>query len=684
MKFVHPAFLFALFAIAIPIIIHLFNLRRFKKITFTNVRFLKEIQQETQSKAKLKHLLVLFARIFAIVFLVLAFAQPYISSQKTAITPGKMNVVSIYVDNSFSMDARTNEGSLLDNAARKTREILSAYQPNDRFQLLTNDFEGKHQRLVSKDELITLLEEVKISPISRSFSEIIARQEDLLGSEAGANKQFYWVSDFQKNPLNQNLLVDSGITIRAIVINAVKNTNVSIDSVWFNTPVRRVGVADEIVVKLVNHSDSEVDNVPLRLTINGEQKAISSANLKAKTVYLDTLVFTPTTLGWQTASIAITDFPITFDDNYFFTFKVEDKIPIHAIFADRENIFLNAIFKTDNFFDFRTNNENNVDYTALANAKLVILDAVKSISTGLAEELKKYLNQGGSIAIFPGQYIDLNSYKNFLSSIGTDYYENYNSTDERINNLNLEHEIFKDVFDNMPQNPDLPSVKNYFTLSIASRVIKEPIMQLRGNRPVLNQYNSGVGKVYLFSIPLDDNAGNFPRHALFVPVMYQLSLLSNKSFPLSYTIGSDAQLQTDISDIGAANTLRLKKGNFEIIPDFRNFAGQSKLFIADQLRDAGVYQLMQSDEQKSVFAFNFNRTESVLDYYTSAELQALLGDNSVSVLAPGSGSIVSAIAKQNFGTRLWKYCVIFALIFLAAEVLLLRYWDKLANRVKTT
>lgn len=684
MKFLNPAFLFALFAIAIPIVIHLFNLRRFKKIAFTNVRFLKEIHQETQSKAKLKHIMVLISRILAIIFLVLAFAQPYISSSTTLVTPGKQNVVSIYVDNSFSMDARTSEGSLLDEATRKTREILFAYPTNDRFQLLTNDFEGKHQRLVSKDELIALLDEVKITPISRSFSEIIARQKELVNNQSNANKLFYWISDFQKNPLNQNLLLDTGITVRAIVVNAVKNSNVSIDSVWFTTPVQRVGIAAELVVRLKNHSENEIDNVPLRLVINGEQKAISSANLIEKSVYLDTLIFTPAALGWQTANVSITDFPITFDDNYFFTFKVEDKLKVHAINAQKENIYLKAIFGTDDFFDLKVENENRVDYSDLPNAKLVILDAVKSISSGLAEELKKYVNDGGSIAVFPDQNIDLVSYRTFLTSIGSDYYETYTTTDERIAQLNLQHELFKDVFESMPQNPDLPIVKNYFTTSSASRVIKESILTLRGNRSILSQYNSGQGKVYLFTTPLDESTGNFPRHALFVPVMYQISLVSNKTFPLSYTIGADAQLQTDIKDIGTANTLRLKKGNFEIIPDFRNFAGKSNLFIADQLREAGIYQLMQNEAQKSVFAFNYNRAESDLEFYTTTELQALLGANSVSVLTPGSGSIVNAIAKQNFGTRLWKYCIIFALIFLAAEVLLLRYWDKLTNAAKTT
>nr|MBA3901205.1 BatA domain-containing protein [Bacteroidota bacterium] len=125
MKFLFPTFLFALFAIAIPIIIHLFNFRKFKKIYFTNVKFLKEVKQETQSKSKLKHLLVLCTRILAITFLVFAFAQPFIPSENSNAVIGD-KVVSVYVDNSFSMQAQSEQGGLFEESRRRAREISDA------------------------------------------------------------------------------------------------------------------------------------------------------------------------------------------------------------------------------------------------------------------------------------------------------------------------------------------------------------------------------------------------------------------------------------------------------------------------------------------------------------------------------------------------------------------------------
>src|SRR5688572_5458722 len=125
MKFVNPSFLYALFALAVPVIIHLFNFRKFKRVYFTNVRFLKDVKQETQSKSKLRHLIVLACRILAITLLVLAFAQPFLPVTDAHIVRGD-RAVSVFIDNSFSMDAINKSGRLLDEAKNNAKEIAAA------------------------------------------------------------------------------------------------------------------------------------------------------------------------------------------------------------------------------------------------------------------------------------------------------------------------------------------------------------------------------------------------------------------------------------------------------------------------------------------------------------------------------------------------------------------------------
>ena len=203
MNFLSPGFLFALLSVAIPVIIHLFNFRKFKKVYFSNVQLLKEVEQQNSSREKLKNLLILLSRILAIIFLVLAFAQPYIplNKEKTTI---RDNAVSIYIDNSYSMDAINKDGSLLDEAKRSAKELIKGFGLNDRFQLLTNDFEGKHQRLLNKEEFVKALDDVKISSANRTLQQILNRQNNIL--TGSANKYSFIISDFQKNISDQKKL----------------------------------------------------------------------------------------------------------------------------------------------------------------------------------------------------------------------------------------------------------------------------------------------------------------------------------------------------------------------------------------------------------------------------------------------------------------------------------------------
>ena len=156
MQFLYPQFLYALITLAIPVIIHLFNFRRYKKILFTNVRFLTEIQQESKSRNKLRHLLLLFIRLILLASIVIAFAQPYFPNKKNLVKPGK-NYICIYLDNSFSMTNIAAQGDLLQIAKKKAEEAAKAFRESDAFQLLTNDFESKHKRWYNRAEFIQLL-----------------------------------------------------------------------------------------------------------------------------------------------------------------------------------------------------------------------------------------------------------------------------------------------------------------------------------------------------------------------------------------------------------------------------------------------------------------------------------------------------------------------------------------------
>lgn len=682
MQLLYPGFLFALLALAIPVLIHLFHFRRFKKVYFSNVQFLKNIQQQQASRKKLKHRLILASRLFALFFLVLAFARPFLPG-KNAATAGKQRVISIFIDNSYSMQTLNREGSLLDEARRKAKEIVAAYGLNDRFQLLTQDFEGRQQRLLSREEFSEAIEDIKISPQSRKIQAIISRQESLLSRYADANREIYLLSDFQKNMFSAKpITTDSAITVRLMRLQAAASQNVAVDSVWLLSAIHQPGNAEMLVVRLHNYSDQQAEKVPVKLLINGQQKAIAAFSLKPRTFRDDTLRFSGLKPGWQQAEIQINDNPVTFDNRFYFTFPVKQQIPVLNIDGGQPNPYLAAIFAADAFFKPVSVTEGNVNYATLNTYPLVTLADVKVVSAGLAQQLKNYVAQGGSLLVFPSADAELPTYKGFLSALGTDHPTRLLTEETRVFNINLQDPVFREVFETMPLQPDLPIVKKYFEWSATSRIMRGNLLELPGKKPFFAVYLSGRGKVYLSAVPLQEDFSNLPRHALLVPLIFRIALLSGTDQPLFYSLGKDEVLQTMPMSSAEREPLKLIKEALTIIPDVRQQEGRTLLYVGDQIRNTGNYSLMKQDSLLAMLAFNDNRMESDLRYETAADLEKKFRHTRTTIFSNDQLSGNRAATDENFGVQLWKLCLILTLICLAAEVLLIRYYHPQNQSIK--
>ena len=674
MRFLFPGFLFALFAVVIPIVIHLFNFRKFKKVYFSNVRFLKEIEQQTSSARQLRDLLLLAARILFITFLVLAFAKPYIpSGDKSAAF--QQQLVSVYLDNSYSMETLNPEGSLLDEAKRRAKEIASAYGVNDKFQLLTNDFEGRHQRLLNYEDFQKAVDEVKISGASRDLSQIITRQQDVFGENPNSKKTLYLISDFQKNMLvNKALKADTGLAVRLVQLQANPLPNISVDSVWFISPVHKPGDPERLVVQLRNNSEKKAENVPIKLNVNGQQKAIGSVSVEARASSRDTLSFSGLRAGWQQGEIAITDYPIVFDDKFYFSFHVEARMQVLSINQQGPNEFLSAVYGADPFFNLTNLSAGSINYSALPGYRLLVLSDVANISSGLAQQLKSYVQNGGNLMIFPADAEDLAGLQVLTQTLGTDVAASIANQETKVSAVNLRHPLFRGVFENIPKNVDLPIAKKYVQYTSGSRLPKQSILELPGRRTFLSQFNLGKGIVYLSAVSLSDENGNFVRHSLFVPIMYQAAFLSLRDNRLFYTVAKDQYLESSRISLAPNQTLKLRKEGFETIPDLRQNETGTRLFIADQIREPGNYKLMKADSLLAFYAFNDNRRESDLSYAGEDDLKSQFAGTKPDIFKPGKESVKNAIKAVNYGVQLWKLCLILALIFLACEILILKFY----------
>ncbi len=685
MLFAQPLFFIALITLSIPVIIHLFNFRKYRKVYFTNVRFIAEIKQESKKRNQLKHLLILIARLLAISCLIFAFAQPFIPSPLQLKKLSGKQAISIFIDNSFSMEALSTSGRLLDEAKIKAIEIADAFKPSDLFQLVTVDFEGRHQRFVSRDEFHNLVEEVKVTPAVRSMNEITRRQSDLLNRVHDANKIAYIISDFQKSTAGlENLKPDSSTTWFFVPVETERKNNLYIDSVWFDNPSQQPNQPVKLKVKIRNSGTEMFEKIPLRLTVNNVRKTVASFTIDKEGETDVLLSYTNNISGIQYGTLEITDYPVTWDDKFFFSYTISPAIPVLCINDSKENPFLQALFLSDSTFLYRNVNKKQLDYSSFGRYPLIILNNLTEFSTGFNQEITRYVRNGGNILVFPSRKIDLGNYNELFASLGIPAFARVDTTHVKVSTVNTDSKLFHDVFEknasgriSLPENADFPMAFQYYTANRTTHSNTEILMTLQNGTPFLSVSSCGKGQAYVCAASLDEESGNFPKNSVFVPTLYKIAILSQQQAPLFYFLPVEEGIEIVSDSSVKQEVYKLKKvdSDIEIIPELKSVGSMTVLYTHDQAKEAGNYALIQGGKILQGCAFDYNRKESDLHCYTSKELENLLNRAHIrqyAILKGKTTSLTHQIAQLNQGTPLWKYFILGVLLFLLCEILIIR------------
>jgi hypothetical protein len=687
MSFLFPSFLWGLLALAIPIAIHIFNFRKTQRVYFSNVSFLKAIEVKTKSIRRIKQWLVLMMRLLAITCLVLAFAQPYFPVDESAVMQQK-GITSIYLDNSYSMENEINGKRYIDLAANKLDEILSILKDQTTFHFVTNDFSSKEQSVYSNTEVRDQLTTLSLSPTQRDFESVYHRQKSLLKKNASHQKnKIFWISDFQKSTAGdlKNIQVDTLDRIFMVPLQAKIQKNIYVDSVWLNTPFIRELQNNILFVKVSNSGNEAVQNVILKLNLDGTQASSAAVDIPANGNALAQFNFNVKDKGFKKGQILFEDYPVTFDNNYYFVLNASPRIHIlHIQGRNDQTSFIKNVYANDSLFVYNSYQEQNMDVGKIKNAHLIILEGLEHISGSLAQELSSFVKSGGSVSILPPVQPQETTYKSFLSGLGIQGLTMLKIAQPNLIEMALpdrNQPFFRDVFDESVQKQSA-----HLNLPTAGTVWKwnqsgETILALRNGNPFLSQISAGLGKVNLFTNPLLPTYGTFPQHALFVPVMYNLAALSIQAHTMAYTFDQNPMV-IEIQDPQSTGIYKLRQDAIEIIPNQR-IVGNSLLLELPQgdqtskSMAAGYYELMLGETTKAWIAINHHDAESKLSYFEPSELRTLLANKKNMQVFDGvdDQNFSDVFQNENQGRKLWRYLLLGALLFLLAEILILRWYQ---------
>jgi hypothetical protein len=613
---------------------------------------------------------VLLTRLAALALLVLAFAQPVISDQD--IDTNKDHVVTIVIDNSFSMNALKAEVPLLRRAKDQAKGIVESYGETDQFVILTPELRTKHLRLIDKKTAIAFIDEIQATADIKTLEDISKVAQRVM-SDSDNQKNIYILSDFQENISSFSTPVDSSTQVSLLPLRAVQENNIAIVDASFESPVPLLDVSNKLIVTLENYGSND-QSVQLNMLYEGQNRPQGVIEIAAETRTVDTISLLIDRAGWHEVTLEVDDYPIGFDNNLDLSFYLKPQIQILNIYNGRSNGYIDKAFSGTDYYALTQDQTSLIRYDRFAAQDLIILDDLPSLSSGLRSELIKYVSQGGKLLIFPAESSQVEEYNALLSALGADRINELITEDKSVSRINLDEFVFNDVFLNKRKNLRLPEVKKHFTKINSQQAIKESILTFRDGADYLTKYQKDLGQVYLSSAPLNEQLNGLVTNAeIFIPLLYKVAISSTSGQNLYYTIDED-----EIIDI--RNLTNLSQSNYtvtgpsEFIPSVIVNQGRSVIDVRGQIKERGIYNLTLEDQTIHKMAFNYDRIESDVSYGDLDDISADISPTAEIINQTATADISQVIQNKKSGIQLWRWCLILALVFLLIETILLRIW----------
>ena len=640
MQFLHPEYFYALPALLIPIFIHLFQLRRFKKYAFTNVALLQKLRFQTRKSSQIKKWLVLILRLLAIACIILAFTQPYFSNQKA--TDNTSETV-IYLDNSFSMQALGANGPLL---KRGIQDVIDGIEETKKISVFTN--ENSYESITLKNLKNKLLN-ISYSQDQLSLNNVILKGTSLFSNSKSSLKTLLVASDFQKH--NQNLLtvIDTTIKVVFVPLKPLNTANDYIDTISIESSLN----SNTEINVTAKTNDKNKDSIAVTL-FEGNKKIGKSILEKAKGY--QTSFEVQTKKGFK-GKFSIEDSQMYYDDNFYFSIPKTSKISVLAINDQTSANFLSKIYTKDEFV-FKNQDYKTLDFSEIKNNNLIVLNGINNISLALKNSLKDFMNSGGIVLMIPGSKGDVLSYNQLISTQTKHSLKPLKLQEKSITGIEFNHTVLKDVFKTKVSNFQYPSVKSYYTVTASSN----KILTFEDQQAFLSQFNS----LFVFTASLDAVNSNFKNSPLIVPTLYNIGRLSLRNLPLQYWTGEKNTFDLKVN-LQKDHILKLSRNKEEFIPLQSNFNSKVQITTDEMPNEPGHYAVLKNSDTITHISYNYNRKESLLIYDNLLDIEGVIINNSLNIALKNINSEANVM-------RLWKWFIIFALILLAFEMLILKYF----------
>lgn len=645
MQFKHPEILYVLFALLIPIFIHLFQLQRFTKTLFTNVKFLKEIALQTRKSSRLKKWLVLCSRLLAFSAIIIAFAQPYTAKNSA----NHKWSTSIYLDNSWSMKAKGAQGELLKRAIQDLAENIP---DNGNYNLLTND---ETLTNLTKNQFIEAVKKVSYSSRQINLQTLLLRLDQLEPQTKETTYSTLLISDFQDSKKSTDLSNAHFSYIQTLPSN---RHNISIDSITTsdtNSGNRNMNI--HLINQGIEQKNSSITALSKDMILAKTSFDIDRDS--QKTIQLSV----PKNRTSITVKIDVED-SYLYDNTFYISFSKAAKIPILVI-GDQQKSFLDRIYKDDEF-DLHKTSTKQIAYNSIDKQQLIILFDNNKITKSLLHQLLEFVKKGGSLVVVPTKKSSKESIQLLYNSFTIGQVNTVESDSLQITKIHYAHPILKHVFERKITNFQYPNIAHYYDLNVP---VEQPILSYENNKSFVSAKLIGKGKIYWFSAPLDANSGNFIDSPLIVPIFYNMGKQSQIQSQLSYSLGKKNTIVVR-QKLPAESVLHVKNTQIDFIPYQEILSDKVILHTDEQPNIPGFYAIQDKEVTLQNIAFNIPKSESSIHYIN---LDKLTESNAAIHHFKSIKQAMQQLSSEQNIHSIFKWFVLLALLFLCIEILLLKF-----------
>jgi hypothetical protein len=639
MQFKHPEILYALFLLLIPILIHLFQLRRFQKVPFTNVAFLKKVTIQTRKSSQLKKWLTLMMRLLALACIIIAFAQPF-SASETALNTNKEVVV--YLDNSFSMQAKGTNGSLMQSVVR---ELFEQNPGTEKISWFTNDFSRKNV------SVSTFRNELLATPYTSkqlTSEEVLLKANQLFSREADSDKRLIYISDFQQQSSFPE--PPDGARIDVVQLKPTSSRNIAIDSVFVSEKS-----PENITLEVLVSSQGETpQNTPVSL-FNGET-LIAKTGAELSENGQTQLSFSITGTDAFNGKLELPDVGLPYDNTLYFNINSPKKIKVLSI-NQAASGYLQRLFDQPEF-EYNQQAFSNLNYNDIPDQNFVILNEVEAIPASLATALVSFSNNGGSLLVIPAVNSNNSDYNTFFAQLQLGNFSEKTLQEKQITQIVFDHPLYKNVFEKRVVNFQYPTVNSFYPYT----TLATPLLRFEDSKPFIVQ----KGNIYVSSAPFNSENSNFQNSPLIVPTLYNMAVSSLSLPRLYYTIGELTKFAVPVS-LMQDEILTMKDSTTRFIPLQQTKANKVTITTTDDPSEAGIYRIEKENEFLQAVSYNYNRKESNLQYANASDWEGVEVYSNIP-------EMFEAITEINTINSFWKWFAIFALLFLIFEMLILKYY----------